>query len=256
MSFAFVGLLLASAAPAGAASAWTIAGAGAGAGFEYPPNHIAACSTSLPPNVLLGDSYGSDQFVLTDPASNFDAVNPSGETVASYAGPVTMTINLGAVVQAPQGAQPGGCTGQPVVPAPVTITSVSISGMTAAVPSPQPPVPGVPAGNITCGSLHATTNVGPEGPNPFPLVTVPPFYLRANTTVVFDFVVDCTMTGNVLPGSVTTTPVHFHVVGNQIPCLQSIVLDDGCNPPLDPNAGSVMQTQFVADGNVPAVGSI
>ncbi len=91
------GLLMAIAGPAAAAT-------GVQTGWEYAPAGGTGCG--LPQS---GFQFPTDQFVLTDPVSN-----------------ASLTINIGPNVAAPQAAAPGTCASaiNPVVPSPITITSV------------------------------------------------------------------------------------------------------------------------------------
>jgi hypothetical protein len=100
-------LVLSATAPASAASA------GAQTGWEYAPSDdpLAGPCAPLPP---AGFYYPSNRFVLTDAVSS-----------------AVTTIELGPNVAAPQGAAPA-CSATPVlVPAPINITSVSITGTAA-----------------------------------------------------------------------------------------------------------------------------
>ncbi len=205
MLAAAASLVVGVAGPAAAQNEPTV-GAGTGGGFEYAPDEGDPCG-AFPFQIDRGAAYDSDLFVL-DHASTYDSVDTPP---ANYAGLTRATITLGPVVQAPQGARPGDCDGATVVPAPVPITSVTITG-TAPL-----------SGSVDCDNLQ------PGGT-----------YQRVATTVVFDFVVLCDITGNVT-GDVQDVPVRHVIVGEQVACP---IL--GCVA--DPNATSVLETSFTAEG--------
>lgn len=203
-----------SAGPAAAQTATV--GSGAGTGWEYAPEVLEECG--LPPS---GAAYSHDRFVLNH-VSTYESLDASNTALASYVGPATMEILTGPVTQAPQGAAGGICPdGSGVlVPSPVAIEQVTIQGTS--------PV----------GSVHCTGGKGGT-------------HMRVNTTVVFTFVVDCTITS--ITGSVQNVPVRHVVEGNQTPCIP-LCAPDPVNP--DPHAGtpqaasSHMVTAFEAEGPV------
>lgn len=206
-------LILATAGPAAAQTATV--GSGAGTGWEYAPEVVEECG--LPTS---GAAYDHDKFVLNH-ASTYESVHASSTTIASYVGPAVMTIITGPVTQAPQGAAGGICpNGSGVlVPTPVDIDSVTIDGTSET------------------GSVNCTGGAGGT-------------YTRVNTTVVFEFTVECDFT--TITGNVQDAPVKHVVEGNQTACFPLPCPPDPVNP--DPYAGtddaasSHMETAFEAEG--------
>lgn len=202
-----VGLLLSSAGPAAAQT--VLEGAGAGIGYEYVGNPVLC---GLPTS---GAGYTHDKFVL-DHTSEFTGVDDTTD-IAVYAGPAQIKIELEPVTQAPQGSAPGICPGGPlaIVPAPTPIKNVTVSGNTPAVPGTLI-LPGQPAGSVSCTGYQQGTGT----------------YTRVEQAVVFQFNVNCTVNGNVDPGTVNNVPTTFVVEGTQTPCFIPL-------PPFDENTPGV-----------------
>lgn len=233
---ALVGLVFGTAGPAAAQTEPTV-GAGAGPGLEYPSQQFAECGPFGNPllDAPYGVAFSDDTFVLSQ-TGTYDSVNPTTNiTIASYAGPIEITITTGPVVQAPQGAADGGCqsvagTPSPVVLSPVKITHVEITGQALLLPLTS----GTSKGGVYCN------NVKPGGT-----------YTRVQSAVVFTFTVDCDITGNVTPftGAVQNVPVRHVIEGTQVPCLGEFV-PDPCVVQ-GPDASSVLATTFEAVGPSP-----
>lgn len=205
---------------AGPAAAQQVAvGAGAGLGWEYASTETLCGTTGTPLDIPFGASYEDDLFVLPYTESTFAATNVLGATIASYIGPVTITITTEDNVQAPQGAAPGDCTGLPVVPLPVPLSGVTVDG------------------SAGTGSVHC------DGFSADPLTNV---YERATLAIVFTFDLVCDVKGNVTPlvAQVNDVPTRFVIEGTQVACFP---LTDPCDE-TDPNASSVLVTAFEAAG--------
>lgn len=218
MSLLVMSLVLAVAGPAAAETATV--GSGAGTGWEYAPDVFKECGAPT-----SGAAYQSDEFQL-----NHDSVYESTDTaapgtLATYVGWARMTITTGPVTQAPQGAAGGICPNDDglLVPSEVDIEKVVIEGTDPVV------------GTIYCDS------VDPGGT-----------YTRVNSTVVFEFVVECDIDSPT--GSVQDVPVRHVVEGNQTACFPLACPQDPVNPDphwgTDDAASSHMETAFEAEGPV------
>ena len=192
---ALVGLVVVSASPAGAADSFTGSGSGSGSGWEYAGTNISPCGNG---SNVEGFLIAGDTFIFTQ-ASTYTYNGPSGSTTA-YAGNTQTTITVGQHVVAPQGVAPS-CPspGHSLVPSPVTITGVTISGTTGNL-------------SITCN------NVATGGT-----------YTRSNHNVEFKFVVPCTITqGNAT--KVNADPTSHDETGTLFPCTDYTTSPPTPNP--------------------------
>lgn len=166
---AVIGLVFGSAGPA-AASHLTIQGGGNGdaPGDEWGPNVNLVCSDVN--NVFAGKQFATTYYLITE--NNFTVVlRENGMPIVHYEGPISMNLQHGDMLAAPQGARAGTCNEdnheEIVVPGPVPLTRATAQGK----PS---------SGAINCQSRD----------------TVPGTYTRLESNVLFDFDVSCTVQGN------------------------------------------------------------
>lgn len=214
--FAVGGFVLGQATPA---IADEVSGSGSGQGWEIPQwdeNTYPINCEGQPP--FFGTVTG-DRFEL-EHTGTYTGVDDLNNTVAVYLGGTTVEITVGEHVISPAGTYTS-CAALEAssVPSEVAITSVAIEGTAA-------------TGDVDCsfGSSGSGT------------------YLRVQSAVVFDFVVECEVDGNqlLLSGSVEAD-AHHVIEGTMVPCVDPFTMTE--NPACSSNseAGSVLVTTYEAE---------
>lgn len=193
---------------AGPAAAGEITGEGAGTGYDQ-----ADAEFPVPCGVNLLAAHVRSYVLNINHTGGYQGLDDQTGSPVSYVGPSDVTVTaLQDFYFSPLGTHDPNVDPTCTLPQPVTV-EVQVSG------TGTDPVSGR-NGSVTCSGTGT--------------------YTRANSTVVVEFAGDCTVVGNVLPGSATDKTQHV-LEGNLTPCVD---LEVGVCPP---EAGSIYEGAYEAE---------
>lgn len=164
---AVVGLVFGSAGPAAASHHTVQGGSSDDYGEEWGPATDQLCSAD---NQFTGAHFETTYYLITNTPFTF-VIRDNGFPVVQYDGTVTMNIQHGEMVSAPQGAAPGDCPVGILVPAAVPLTKATVLGNSS--------------GSSGAGSVNCQ-----------PRDTTPGTYERIDDDFEFNFNLSCTVKGN------------------------------------------------------------